>query len=71
MHFSRNAQRVGATCDLISAGPLTIDIIAQDGGIKSRPITQKEALDFLAEAEAGTKAAGFKLHQKIDATSSA
>jgi CRISPR-associated protein Csb1 len=54
-------------CDLISAGPLTIDIIAQDGGIKSRPITQKEALAFLAEAEAGMKAAGIKLHQKIDA----
>jgi CRISPR-associated protein Csb1 len=54
-------------CDLISTGPLKIDIIGMDGAIKSRPITPKDALAFLAEAEAGMKAAGIKLHQKIDA----
>jgi CRISPR-associated protein Csb1 len=54
-------------CDLISTGPLTIEVIALDGAIKSRPITQKDALAFLAEAEAGMKAASFKLHQKIEA----
>jgi hypothetical protein len=54
-------------CDLISTGPVTIDVIALDGTIKSRPITQKDALAFLAEAERGMKDAGFELHQKIEA----
>jgi CRISPR-associated protein Csb1 len=54
-------------CDLISTGPLIIDVIGMDGAIKSRPMTQKDALALLAEAEAGMKAAGIKLHQKIEA----
>jgi CRISPR-associated protein Csb1 len=54
-------------CDLISAGPLTFDIIDTDSKVKSRPITSGTALDLLAEAEAGMKAAGIKIHQKIEA----
>jgi CRISPR-associated protein Csb1 len=54
-------------CDLISAGPLTFDIIGMDGAIRSRPMTSKEALVLLSEAEAAMKAGGIKLHQKLEA----
>jgi CRISPR-associated protein Csb1 len=54
-------------CDLISAGTLKFDIIGLDGAIRSCAITSKDALALLAEAEAGMKSAGIKLHQRIEA----
>jgi CRISPR-associated protein Csb1 len=54
-------------CDLISAGPLTLDIIGRDGVVQSRPMSSSDALALLVEAEAGMTAAGIKLHQTIEA----
>ena len=65
--FHESGYSLRSRCDLISAGPLTIDVIGMDGVVKSRPMKSADALELLAEAEAGMKSAGIKLHQKIEA----
>ena len=53
-------------CDLISAGPLSFDIIDHDGVVKTEVIDAKRAIALLKEAEAAMKGAGLKIHQRIE-----
>lgn len=54
-------------CDLISKGPIVVDVIAIDGSIESVSVGREAALALLAEAEAGMTKAGLKIHQRTDA----
>ena len=54
-------------CDLISAGPISIDVIGPDGAAAQRTMTVDAAMGLLEEAEAAMKKGGLKLHQQIDA----
>ena len=53
-------------CDLISAVPLSFDLIDRDGTIATEVIDGKRAIALLKEAEACMKAADLKLHQRVD-----
>jgi CRISPR-associated protein Csb1 len=57
-------------CDLISTGPMAIDIVDGDGAIRSRTVTAADAVGLLHEAEKGMRKAGIALHGKIVATPS-
>lgn len=54
-------------CDLISAGPLTIDVIWRDGTANTRSVTKADALGILAEAENGLRSCGITFGQRIEA----
>lgn len=54
-------------CDLISSGPMAIDIIGADGEIEARTVTAAAAVDLLHEAEDGLRRAGIALHGRIEA----
>ena len=52
-------------CDLISSGPVSIEVIDRDGAIEARTITVDDALALFREAEDGLRRAGIALHGKI------
>lgn len=52
-------------CDLISSGPVPVDIIDRDGAINTQAVTVNDALALLHEAEDGLRKAGIALHGKI------
>jgi CRISPR-associated protein Csb1 len=54
-------------CDLISKGPITIDVIDRDGVVTALPLNGKGALALLHQAEDGMRSAGLSLHQKLEA----
>jgi CRISPR-associated protein Csb1 len=54
-------------CDLISAGPVTFDVIGVNGEVRPLTITTSDALALLVEAEGVMTAAGIKVHQSIQA----
>jgi CRISPR-associated protein Csb1 len=54
-------------CDFVTHGPLTLDIINREGEVASPPVTQKEVLAILGEAEEGMRRAGLAIHQRVEA----
>jgi CRISPR-associated protein Csb1 len=54
-------------CDLISSGPVSIDVINRDGEITAQVITADDAIGLLHEAEGGLQEAGIARHGKVTA----
>jgi CRISPR-associated protein Csb1 len=54
-------------CDFVTRGPLMLDIVDRDGEVSTRPMTQKEGIAILHEAEEGMRSAGLATHQRVDA----
>ena len=52
-------------CDLLGSGPLAVDIIDADGGIRSETVTTRAAIDLLRQAEDGMRRAGIALHGEV------
>ena len=52
-------------CDLLGSGPLAVDIIDADGGIRSETVTTRAAIDLLGQAEDGMRRAGIALHGEV------
>ncbi|MEE9586832.1 MAG: type I-U CRISPR-associated RAMP protein Csb1/Cas7u, partial [Hyphomicrobiaceae bacterium] len=53
-------------CDLISAGPLSFEVIDREGAITSEVIDTEQAIDLLHEAEDRMGHTGLAIHQRID-----
>jgi CRISPR-associated protein Csb1 len=54
-------------CDLLSSGPMAIDIVGPDGEIETRTVTAETAITLFREAEDGLRRAGIALHGAIEA----
>jgi hypothetical protein len=54
-------------CDLISSGPVSIDVIDHDGAIEARIVTMDDARTLFREAEEGLREAGIALHGNVTA----
>ncbi len=52
-------------CDLLTSGPLAIDIIDGDGAIQTVPVTVDAAIDLFKQAEEGLQRAGIAIHGKV------
>ena len=67
----RSGYSLRSRCDLISSGPMAIDVIGSDGAIATSSITANTAIDLLHEAEADLRRIGIELHRRTEAKPSA
>jgi hypothetical protein len=51
-------------CDLISSGPVSVDMINRDGAISTQVVTVSDALALFREAVARLSEAGINVHKK-------
>lgn len=58
-------------CDLISKGPLKVDVIDRNGEIETREITSEQAIEMFEAAGEMMQSAGLSINQRIDAKPSA
>jgi CRISPR-associated protein Csb1 len=63
----QNGYSLRSRCDLISPGPMAVDVIGADGAVETSTVTPDMAIDLFREAEEGLRRAGLALHRRTEA----